>query len=1089
MVDQAAGPRILWTGPPGSGKTQAALDAIRQAATVPGPRGRGAAAPEDALLILPTYAQVLHVKRLALSRWDARGILDLPFTTFTAAGERFLPGFRVRQLPTADERDALMQAALDQAAPQAFEAVRGRAGFRTHLLRLVKEAKQTGDEPRDLTSRLRTGAEALGPAAAERLLAFSQVFETYEGLLAAAALEDHEDALRRLLRALEEDEGMEPPRLLVLDAFDDFTPVEDRIVTALTERVVARGGAVRLTLPHDPARRDLFAGAETARRMWRERGFEEVRLGGFPRSGSAALGRVAQNLFLDEPRGDPPLALGDDRSLAVHIAGDAEAEAEDIARMALDAWRDRALPGGGRIRGWRDIGIVVRRLHSENASRFRRAFDAVGIPLRILGGGTSLAATAPMRALHGYLLAIEAIEDPSRFDAARLLGALRYVARARDDEASLRALDVSRMGYRQIGFPESLAGLGSAWPAGLQDVREAFEGLLERVRGGEDLLVALRSALPVLLPAPEASGLDAQGVPRDSARDRVRVRALAIAQAVDGILAGLRRAAARTGLDAPASVAATARLVWDRIEERRFALADPRLDAVNLLDVEEARFWELPLVFVAGFEEGQFPVHPREDVILRDHDRERLAAAEGGVALPLARDKETRERRLALVALTRARHRLVLSRAAYGESGQAVRESVYWRDLRRLVALEAPSVAPVPGRVVPDRLRTRGDVLLHASAIVGGHAGHVRGGALLAPRAAQAWMDVHAPGALWRGTRSGRPVAEPLLTPDDPASAAQVLERFRARADVFSVSRLGKMLRCPHEYFLAEVLRIPGDAAPFAGPRFDALYLGTLLHDVAERAVRFPERDAETLAREAVGDDAPQGWPKALLLEEAARVVRLLRDRIQRHGAGFAPRSEGLEFGFGGKHDEAPPVALGSPAFPFSLRGRVDRVDGADGRVILVDYKSGVSGVERGARGAADGTDPQLPLYALALERLWHVETVGMEWVALRTRWRRSALRSDVVEGAVARIEGAPQEALDPVRFRARLEEAERGGGFAAARVRGGLHLKAPHESGACEACRYASVCRPGAAFPDLERMDQVRARELAALEGEEDDA
>jgi len=82
--------RLLVTGPAGSGKTYGALARIREAATRPGERGRGAAPPEDALLILPTYAQVLHVKRLALSRWDARGILDEPFMTFTSAGERFL---------------------------------------------------------------------------------------------------------------------------------------------------------------------------------------------------------------------------------------------------------------------------------------------------------------------------------------------------------------------------------------------------------------------------------------------------------------------------------------------------------------------------------------------------------------------------------------------------------------------------------------------------------------------------------------------------------------------------------------------------------------------------------------------------------------------------------------------------------------------------------------------------------------------------------------------------------------------------------------------------------------------------------------
>ena len=64
----------------------------------------------------------MHLRRSALSRWDARAVLDAPFATFTSAGERFLPSFRVRTPPGAAERDRLMEEALRRADVPLFSA-------------------------------------------------------------------------------------------------------------------------------------------------------------------------------------------------------------------------------------------------------------------------------------------------------------------------------------------------------------------------------------------------------------------------------------------------------------------------------------------------------------------------------------------------------------------------------------------------------------------------------------------------------------------------------------------------------------------------------------------------------------------------------------------------------------------------------------------------------------------------------------------------------------------------------------------------------------------------------------------------------
>ena len=129
-----AAPRLLVSGPLGAGKSRLVSAVFDAALEAHGDRA--------ALLLLPTYGQVEHAKRLALSRRDerrdTRGILDAPYATFTSLGERVLPDFRVRGLPSRMERELLASEALRRAAVPAFEAVRERAGFRARFLRLVK---------------------------------------------------------------------------------------------------------------------------------------------------------------------------------------------------------------------------------------------------------------------------------------------------------------------------------------------------------------------------------------------------------------------------------------------------------------------------------------------------------------------------------------------------------------------------------------------------------------------------------------------------------------------------------------------------------------------------------------------------------------------------------------------------------------------------------------------------------------------------------------------------------------------------------------------------------------------------------------
>lgn len=90
---------------------------------------------------------------------------------------------------------------------------------------------------------------------------------------------------------------------------------------------------------------------------------------------------------------------------------------------------------------------------------------------------------------------------------------------------------------------------------------------------------------------------------------------------------------------------------------------DARRNVVHLLDAYEARQWSVPVVFVCGLTERQFPKYHSEDPLVGD-----LALRTAGLDTAADRDKE--ERFLFDLALTRATAETILSYPHYDENGQ-----------------------------------------------------------------------------------------------------------------------------------------------------------------------------------------------------------------------------------------------------------------------------------------------------------------------------------------------------------------------------------------------------------------------------------
>jgi len=373
---------------------------------------------------------------------------------------------------------------------------------------------------------------------------------------------------------------------------------------------------------------------------------------------------------------------------------------------------------------------------------------------------------------------------------------------------------------------------------------------------------------------------------------------------------------AAQALDAarPIGIADFWRTVKSAVRLKPLRLEDGRRNVVHVLSAPEARQWVLPVVFVCGMVEKQFPQFHPQDAFFGEAARTSLEAA--GIRVRTAAELDREERALFDAAITRGTAEVTLSYPESDARGERNLPSLYLEDLA-LPEETARAVQPQP-RAVPTR----------PSAPV-----------------------IRAPG---------------LLT---------VLRERTAR---ISPSGLESYLQCPFQYFAGRILRLKGRPprpeerldfrkqgelvheilAGWYGERQD---IATLFDRVfAEYCDRFhiPNGYHTERLRQAMREDlerfaSDDTWPRALFQSSAEQKFEFALDdslqvvgRIDRIDTGRDGRSYVIDYKYSvaqrikdklksGDHFQAPLYAMAAekafgvqPAgmFYISLKGKVEYV-------------------------------------------------------------------------------------------------------------------------------------------------------------------
>jgi ATP-dependent helicase/DNAse subunit B len=210
-------------------------------------------------------------------------------------------------------------------------------------------------------------------------------------------------------------------------------------------------------------------------------------------------------------------------------------------------------------------------------------------------------------------------------------------------------------------------------------------------------------------------------------------------------------------------------------------LADGRRNVVHVLSAPEARQWVLPVVFVCGLVEKQFPQFHAQDAYFPEGARARLNAA--GIRVRTAAELEREERALFDSAITRATLLVTLSYPESDARGERNLRSVYLENW----AIEERQSRPVRPR----------------------------------PR------DIRDPGG---APRSG-------------IRAPRLLEFVGQKTARVSPTSLESYLQCPFQYFGSRLLRLkPAPLRP--EERLDFLTQGNIVHEVLAKGFEKPREIA-----------------------------------------------------------------------------------------------------------------------------------------------------------------------------------------------------------------------------------------------------
>lgn len=391
------------------------------------------------------------------------------------------------------------------------------------------------------------------------------------------------------------------------------------------------------------------------------------------------------------------------------------------------------------------------------------------------------------------------------------------------------------------------------------------------------------------------------------------------------------------------------------LDSLKLASVPPALDQVLIGSMDRTRSGHVRVCYVLGANDGVMPTRIKEDGILTEPERERLAE-DGIVMAPGVRRRLLDERFMIYNALTTPSRHLWLSWAQADEEGKSLLPSEIIRHVRQLfpgIPVRNAAAEPSPGLPILEQRMFVSHPQRTLSYLIAAIRKWQQGTAI-----APFWWDMYN----WFAARPEWQPKLQLLTgsltfvnQEQFLSKDTARQLYGARLQV-SVSRMERFVSCPFQHFAIHGLKLRGRKlyrldAPDVGQLFHAA-LSRLAGNLGQRWGSMAEPELKAAAAQTVDELAPKLQSQILLSSSRFQyIARKLKEIVGQaalmlgeHARRAQFHPVGTEVGFG------PDGTLPALRIPLEgggemeIIGRIDRVDAAEteqGLLLRVlDYKS-----------------------------------------------------------------------------------------------------------------------------------------------------
>jgi len=1038
--------RFLVSGKAGSGKTHLVLQ--KYSRFVEEQR------EDNVIFILPTYSQVEHLRDHILRTSEIKGYLDTGLVTFSILANRVLDSIDnapLQKLINEGEKDLILSNIFKVSDKGYFSGVVGYTGFKSAFLNLLREIKENSLDPlpfKDVLKEIQTGKD-YSPINL-KCNELATLYELYQKALNKNGLMDREDFLAQALSHLNKDTFSEV-ELLLIDGFHDYTQLELKFIKELTSLIPN----VYVTLPYqvsDPVPPAFEVSHKTYSRLV-GLNLRELRLDENRRTTSRMLGHIEANIF-SQPE---DLTLEPDSSgtsLRITAAANVQDEVEQIARMI----RKLTYQDGY---AFSQIAVIFR-----NIEKYRdiigNTFTRFSIPVRIYGRKPLKENPLITAIINTANIFTDKWQDEAVWKVLKSNTGIKGTLINRLEQEYLKRGTVNDCN-RWLKLTSNLKPVNDF----LKELKKIFSNL----EGSHTFSyyckcytdIANLFYKPAFTPPVKTI---------DEVNDNREISGLmkSDAGALKEFMAILNNPTLGklVGNTGSLTFGKFNHVLESQVDLSSYRETDRRKEVVNVINVLEARQWEIPVVFVGGLLEKEFPRQVREDLFLKDYHRKKLNAT-GNIVLREASEQTYEERYLFYIAVTRAKERLYLSYPSANSNGNPTLQSFFLSDTQKLFPKETvqeitvrrnlSKIIPEPEDIITST-DSKNFVYYHLNTPYVSEKDQYE-------KAIALW--------LYNNSTENKPsLREELCTLTTlidsynnlklKLSDKKIVKKISETSTRFSPTKLKDYAQCPYKYFGRSTLKLR-QAIPKS---MDHLMQGTIIHKVLEEYFR---DTGESKDITGIFDDVFKQKTRGMVtgFDELKARNEMLNTLLafeamekESNLPTFKPSMFEAKFG----DEEVETLKIGNVVKDcIEISGKIDRVDVSevDGEKvgIIIDYKYGQT--EFSLTELEEGLDLQLPIYILALRDLFGVAPIAAEFYALKTSRKTGIYNEELIDKLKLNIKPARKSlSVDNKEFNKLLKNAENHILKFSKEIRKGKIELAPANIDFCGEgnCDFANVCR-----------------------------